>query len=192
MGLARLAPPQPTLKPTRTANPIRIATAATPTARPRQTPVRLRIGRRTGRRIARKIARKIAADRAPAASDGPSPERPVVTEQFTDRRGEPGGSDAGPGAARSADDGAPPQPGAGQSGGYTENPPAPRHSGHGTHQNHNAQNGPGPQGGHNNSHNNNGRRQQARTAGTAAATAAAAIRSGNTSQIRRTTGHPFQ
>ena len=98
-------------------------------------------------------------DRAPAASDSPSPERPIVTEQFAERRGEPGGSDAGPGAARSADDGAPPQPGAGQSGGYTENPPAPRHSGQGTHQNHNAQNSPGPQGGHNNSHNNNGRRQ---------------------------------
>src|SRR3984957_6298004 len=98
-------------------------------------------------------------DRAPAASDSPSPERPIVTEQFAERRGEPGGSDAGPGAARSADDSTPPQPGAGQSGGYTENPPAPRHSGHGTHQNHNAQNGPGPQGGHNNSNNNNGRRQ---------------------------------
>src|ERR1700684_3900901 len=48
-------------------------------------------------------------DRAPAASDSPSPERPVVTEQFTERRGEPGGSDAGPGPAQAAD-AAPPAP----------------------------------------------------------------------------------
>src|SRR5579863_5738519 len=42
-------------------------------------------------------------DRTPAPADSPSPDRPAVTEQYSDRRSEPAalGNDPGPGASRS-------------------------------------------------------------------------------------------